>query len=88
VTHLDDALAGVARLALDTAPFIYFIEAHPQDEPVFDEPCKSRGSRCALKRASVDATRSFRPAPMLGNQATVGYVSHSSCAMYVRNAPY
>jgi hypothetical protein len=29
VTHLDDALAGVARLGLDTAPIIYFVEAHP-----------------------------------------------------------
>jgi predicted nucleic acid-binding protein len=26
---LDDALAGVARLGLDTAPIIYFVEAHP-----------------------------------------------------------
>lgn len=26
---LDDALAGVARLGLDTAPFIYFVERNP-----------------------------------------------------------
>jgi predicted nucleic acid-binding protein len=37
VTHLDDALAGVARLALDTSPFIYFIEVHPQYEPIVSE---------------------------------------------------
>jgi len=24
-----DALAGVVRLGIDTAPFIYFIERHP-----------------------------------------------------------
>jgi predicted nucleic acid-binding protein len=29
---LDDALAGVARLGLDTAPIIYYIEAHPHYE--------------------------------------------------------
>jgi hypothetical protein len=29
VTQLDDALVGVARLGLDTAPIIYFVEAHP-----------------------------------------------------------
>ncbi len=37
---LDDALAGVARLGLDTAPIIYYIEAHPryeaQVEHIFD----------------------------------------------------
>jgi predicted nucleic acid-binding protein len=27
---LDDALAGVAHLGLDTAPFIYFVEQHPK----------------------------------------------------------
>lgn len=27
--RLQDALAGVARLAFDTAPIIYFVEAHP-----------------------------------------------------------
>jgi len=27
---LDDVLAGVGRLGLDTSPFIYFIESHPQ----------------------------------------------------------
>jgi len=26
---LDDALHGVSRLAFDTAPIIYFVEAHP-----------------------------------------------------------
>jgi predicted nucleic acid-binding protein len=30
MTRLADALTGVARLGLDTAPIIYFIEAHPQ----------------------------------------------------------
>jgi predicted nucleic acid-binding protein len=35
VTELDDALVGVARLGLDTAPIIYFVEAHPNyDAPV------------------------------------------------------
>jgi len=31
---LDDALAGVARLGLDTAPIIYFIETHPRYNPI------------------------------------------------------
>jgi predicted nucleic acid-binding protein len=30
VTRIDDALAGVARLGLDTAPFIYFVERNPR----------------------------------------------------------
>ncbi len=30
MTRLDDSLAGVTRLACDTAPIIYFIEAHPR----------------------------------------------------------
>lgn len=29
---LDDAQAGVVRLGLDTAPIIYYIEAHPRYE--------------------------------------------------------
>jgi hypothetical protein len=34
---LDDALSGVVRLGLDTAPLIYLIEAHPQYETVVIE---------------------------------------------------
>lgn len=30
MTTLDDALSGVTVLGLDTAPVIYFVEAHPQ----------------------------------------------------------
>jgi predicted nucleic acid-binding protein len=30
VTKLDTALAGITRLAFDTSPIIYFVEAHPQ----------------------------------------------------------
>ncbi|MCS6859790.1 MAG: PIN domain-containing protein [Abditibacteriales bacterium] len=30
MTKPDDALAGVTRLGFDTAPIIYFVEAHPQ----------------------------------------------------------
>lgn len=33
---LDDALTGVARLGLDTAPIIYYIEAHPRYEAVVE----------------------------------------------------
>jgi hypothetical protein len=33
---LDDALAGVARLGLDTAPIIYYIEAHPRYEALVE----------------------------------------------------
>lgn len=29
VQSVSDALAGVTRLGMDTAPFIYFVEAHP-----------------------------------------------------------
>lgn len=29
MTRLDDALVGVQRLGLDTAPFIYFVERNP-----------------------------------------------------------
>ena len=35
--NLDDALAGVSRLGIDTAPFIYFIESHPQYDRVATE---------------------------------------------------
>jgi predicted nucleic acid-binding protein len=34
VTKLNDALVAVTRLACDTAPIIYFIEAHPQYDPL------------------------------------------------------
>jgi predicted nucleic acid-binding protein len=34
---LDDALAGVARLGLDTAPIIYFIEAHPRYDAIVEQ---------------------------------------------------
>jgi predicted nucleic acid-binding protein len=34
---LDDALAGVSRLGLDTAPLIYFIERHPKHVDVMRE---------------------------------------------------
>jgi hypothetical protein len=34
VTKLDAALAAVARLACDTAPIIYFVEAHPRYDPL------------------------------------------------------
>ncbi|MCA1594660.1 MAG: PIN domain-containing protein [Acidobacteria bacterium] len=37
MTNLDDALAGVSSLGLDTSPFIYFIEAHPQYDAVVTE---------------------------------------------------
>lgn len=33
---LDDALAGVAQLGLDTAPIIYYIEAHPRYEALVE----------------------------------------------------
>jgi predicted nucleic acid-binding protein len=29
VTKIDDALAGVTRLGIDTSPFIYFVERYP-----------------------------------------------------------
>ena len=31
---LDDALAGVNRLGVDTSPIIYFVEAHPGYDPL------------------------------------------------------
>ena len=35
--QLADALAGVTRLGFDTAPIIYFVEAHPKYGPVMLE---------------------------------------------------
>lgn len=37
MTKLDAALAGVTRLGFDTAPVIYFIEAHPQYDALVTE---------------------------------------------------
>ena len=37
MTRLDDVLAGVLRLGLDTSPVIYFVEAHPQYDPLVTE---------------------------------------------------
>jgi hypothetical protein len=37
LTKLDEALAGVARLGLDTSPVIYFVEAHSRYDPVVTE---------------------------------------------------
>lgn len=36
-TKLDDALQGVNRLGLDTAPIIYFIESNPQYDVLLTE---------------------------------------------------
>ncbi len=36
-TKLDDALQGVSRLGLDTAPIIYFIESNPQYDALLTE---------------------------------------------------
>jgi predicted nucleic acid-binding protein len=37
VTRLDPALAGVSTLGLDTSPFIYYIERHPEHLAVMRE---------------------------------------------------
>jgi predicted nucleic acid-binding protein len=37
MTKLDDALTGVTRLGFDTAPIIYFVEAHPQYDALVTE---------------------------------------------------
>jgi len=37
VIQLAEALAGVKRLGVDTAPVIYFVEAHPRHGPVMLE---------------------------------------------------
>jgi len=35
--NLDDALAGITKLAIDTPIFIYFVEAHPQYDALVAE---------------------------------------------------
>ena len=37
MTTLDDVLAGVLRLGLDTSPVIYFVEAHPHYDALVTE---------------------------------------------------
>ncbi|HET7087988.1 MAG TPA: PIN domain-containing protein [Anaerolineae bacterium] len=37
MTQLEDALTGVVRLGLDTAPIIYFVEAHPRYDALVTE---------------------------------------------------
>jgi predicted nucleic acid-binding protein len=37
MTKLDDALAGVTRLGFNTAPVIYFVEAHPRYDALVTE---------------------------------------------------
>ena len=37
MTALDEALSGVQRLAIDTAPIIYFIEENPKYLPLVNE---------------------------------------------------
>ena len=37
MTSLGDALAGITRLAIDTAPIIYFVEANPRDDVLVTE---------------------------------------------------
>ncbi len=37
LTALDEALSGVKRLAIDTAPIIYFIEENPKYLPLVEE---------------------------------------------------
>jgi predicted nucleic acid-binding protein len=37
MTHLEDALKNITRLGIDTAPVIYFIEAHPDYDMLVSE---------------------------------------------------
>ncbi|MBM4080282.1 MAG: type II toxin-antitoxin system VapC family toxin [Planctomycetes bacterium] len=45
MTKLADALAGVARLGFDTAPVIYFVEAHPRYDALVTEVFQRVASR-------------------------------------------
>lgn len=44
MTSLEDALRGVQRLGIDTAPLIYLIEAHPELGPVAHELVRQAGA--------------------------------------------
>lgn len=45
MTSLEDALRGVQRLGIDTAPLIYLIEAHPKLGPVALELVRQAAAR-------------------------------------------
>ena len=76
VIKIDDALSGVVRLGLDTAPVIYFIEANPSYDELVTEIFQ-RVSRGALTGVtSVRARLSLRCLSGL-NGAAYQFCSHA-----------
>jgi predicted nucleic acid-binding protein len=53
VVKLADALRGVTDLGLDTAPVVYFLEAHPQYGPLVREVFQRIGNGEITARTSV-----------------------------------
>ena len=80
---LDDALQGVSRLAFDTAPIIYFVEANP----TYDKLVTNIFNRVAageLERLDLghQPERSFGAADCLGKKRSSEAVSGASSQQY------
>jgi predicted nucleic acid-binding protein len=69
VTKLDDALIGVQRLGLDTAPIIYFVEAHPRYDAVMTEVFRRVRRRRLLAVTSLISLAEVLVLPILRNDA-------------------
>ncbi|MGB9181858.1 MAG: hypothetical protein WCB68_21690 [Pyrinomonadaceae bacterium] len=65
MTKLDDALSGVTRLAIDTSPVIYFVEAHPKYDAlvtdIFQRVADGRilGATSVITLSEVPAAKRF-----------------------------
>ena len=65
MTKLNDALVGVSRLGLDTAPIIYFVEAHPRYDAVVVEVFRRIRARHLLAVTSLISLAEVLVLPML-----------------------
>jgi predicted nucleic acid-binding protein len=65
VTKLDDALMGVSRLGLDTAPIIYFVEAHARYDALVTEVFRLVRGRRPLGITSVVSLAEVLVLPMV-----------------------
>jgi len=57
---LDDALAGVKNLGLDTAPVIYFVEKHPRYDALVTEIFRRIDAETAKRAATLRAKYNLR----------------------------
>ncbi|MGA9997143.1 MAG: type II toxin-antitoxin system VapC family toxin [Pyrinomonadaceae bacterium] len=71
MTKLDDALSGVTRLAFDTSPLIYFVEAHPKYDALVTDIFQRVADGRITGIASVITLSEVLVQPILQNNASL-----------------